>query len=136
MKLKSVFTVLAAALLLFTISNSTAKAQNNPQICLACAPSLSAITVATTPNCEWLNFTVNSGLSSRCTRLFYEWETDSPNATIQYHNGNAIIEFKQDGVWNVCVKMTIGFDRNGDGDIGLDERCTVEECTTVTIDCD
>lgn len=117
-------------------ANTSAVAQqNNPIVCLACSPSLSPITVNTPPNECYRNFTTNAGTNGRCTRMGFEWTTTDPLATINFLNGNALIEFKTNGTHTVCAKFTVGFDRNGDGFISSAEQCTVEECTTVTIDC-
>lgn len=133
MKLKSIFSVLAVTLLFVSFANAQPTTGGDPQICLACAPSLSPINVQTTPNDCYLRFTTNSGLSSRCTRLSYEWTTSDPLAVINSYQGDASIKFSSDDDITVCCTLTVGFDRNGNGVFDADEKCQVAQCVTVSV---
>lgn len=138
MKINSFLMVLVTTLLLFSVSNSPVQAQNNPQVCLACAPSLGTFDVQVPPNCSYRRFLIGSGLNGRCTRLSYDWTVTSTGTgsgqVENYYGGDALIKFSESGDYTVCVTMTIGFDRNGDGTISSMEQCQVSKCITLYVD--
>ncbi len=135
MSFKSFFSVLAATLLLFIISNSTVKAQN-PLICSGCSPTLSAITIIPTLDDCTIAFQVTSGMNLSCRRVSYDWTTTDPNGTVTFAGEQALVTFKSTGTFQVCVTFTVGTDVNGDGTISLAEQCSVTECIDVSVDCE